>query len=149
MKSDAKIAGRRARTVWFVLIALIALLFTFVVWKSGSMAKTMSAAAASDEQDFSRSAVGSSAKFVLEIAESGSEGKLTGKLLQKKTEEIYMRTATAVTVRSNSQTKIVMGKPADVHAGAVVHVTGIVQKDQVIAADQIVILTGYVKVQSE
>jgi hypothetical protein len=149
MKSDAKIAGRRARTVWFVLIALIALLFTFVVWKSGSMAKTMSAAAASDEQDFSRNAVGSSAKFVLEIAESGSEGKLTGKLLQKKTEEIYMRTATAVTVRSNSQTKIVMGKPADVHAGAVVHVTGIVQKDQVIAADQIVILTGYVKVQSE
>jgi hypothetical protein len=149
MKSDAKIAGRRARTVWFVLIALIALLFTFVVWKSGSMAKTMSAAAASDEQDFSRSAVGSSAKFVLEIAESGTEGKLTGKLLQKKTEEIYMRTATAVTVLSNSQTKIVMGKPADVHAGAVVHVTGIVQKDQVIAADQIVILTGYVKVQSE
>jgi hypothetical protein len=149
MKSDAKIAGRRARTVWFVLIALIALLFTFVVWKSGSMAKTMSAAAASDEQDFSRSAVGSSAKFVLEIAESGSEGKLTGKLLQKKTEEIYMRTAKAVTVQSNSQTKIVMGKPADVHAGAVVHVTGIVQKDQVIAADQIVILTGYVKVQSE
>jgi len=149
MKSDAKIAGRRPRTVWFVLIALIALLFTFVVWKSGSMAKTMSAAAASDEQDFSRNAVGSSAKFVLEIAESGSEGKLTGKLLQKKTEEIYMRTATAVTVRSNSQTKIVMGKPADVHAGAVVHVTGIVQKDQVIAADQIVILTGYVKVQSE
>jgi hypothetical protein len=149
MKSDAKIAGRRARTVWFVLIALVALLFTFVVWKSGSVAKMMSAAAASDEQDFARSAVGSSAKFVLEIAEAGSEGKITGKLLQKKTEEIYTRTATAVTVQSNRQTKIVMGKSADVHAGAVVHVTGTVQKDQVIAADQIVILTGYVKVQSE
>ena len=109
----------------------------------------MSAAAASDEQDFSRSAVGSSAKFVLEIAEASSEGKITGKLLQKKTEEIYTRTATAVTVQSNSQTKIVMGDPVDVHAGAVVHVTGTVQKAQVIAADQIVILTGYVKVQSE
>lgn len=86
---------------------------------------------------------------MLEIAEAGSEGKITGKLLQKKTEEIYMRTAAAVTVQSNRQTKIVMGKPADVHAGAVVHVTGTVQKDHVIAADQIVILTGYVKVQSE
>jgi hypothetical protein len=149
MKSDAKIAGRRARVVWFVLIALVALLFTFVVWKSGSMAKTMSAAAASDEQDFSRSAVGSSAKFVLEIADASSEGKITGKLLQKKTEEIYTRTATAVTVQSNRQTRVVMGKPADVHAGAVVHITGTVQKDQVIAADQIVVLTGYVKVQSE
>jgi hypothetical protein len=149
MKSDTKIAGRQARTVWSVLIALVALLFTFVVWKSGSMAKMMSAAAASDKQAFSRSAVGSSAKFVLEIAEASSEGKITGKLLQKKTEEIYTRTATAVTVQSNSQTKIAMGKPGDVHAGAVVHVTGTVQKDQVIAADQIVILTGYVKVQSE
>ena len=149
MKSDSKMTGRRAPTVWLVLIALVALLFTFVVWKSGSMAKMMSAAAASDEQDFSRSLVGSSAKFVLEIAEASSEGKITGKLLQKKTEEIYTRTATAVTVQSNRQTKIVMGKPADVHAGAVVHVAGTVQKDHVIAADQIVILTGYVKVQSE
>jgi len=151
MKSDSKIAGRRARTVWFVLIALVASLFTFVVWKSGSMAKTMSmsATAASDEQDFSRGAVGSSAKFVLEIAEASSEGKITGKLLQKKTEEIYTRTATEMTVHSNSQTKIVMGKPADVHARAVVHVTGTVQKDHVIVAEQIVVLTGYVKVQSE
>ena len=149
MKSEAKIAGRRARTVWCALIALVALQVTFVVWKSGSMAKMMSVAAASDEQDFARGAVGSSAKFVLGVAEVGSEGKITGKLLQKKTEEIYTRTATAVTVQSNSQTKIVMGKPADVHAGAVVHVTGTVQKDHVIAADQMVILTGYVKVQSE
>jgi hypothetical protein len=149
MKSDAKMADRRARTVRFVLIALVGLLFTFVAWKSGNMAKTMSAAVDSDEQDFSRSAVGSSAKFVLDITEASSEGTITGKLLQKKTEEIYTRTATAVTVRSNSQTKIVMGKPADVHGGAVVHITGTVQKDQVIAADQIVILTRYVKVQSE
>jgi hypothetical protein len=149
MKLDAKIAGRRARTVWFVLIAMVALLFAFVVWKSGGTAKMMSAAAASDEQDFSRSAVGSPAKFVLEIAEASSEGKITGKLLQKKTEEIYTRTATAVTVQSNSQTKTVMGNLADVHAGAVVHVIGTVQKAQVIAADQIVILTGYVKVKSE
>jgi malate/lactate dehydrogenase len=149
MKSDTNIAGRQARTVWFVVIALVALLFAFVVWKSASMAKMMSTAAASDMQDFSRSAVGSSAKFVLEIAEASSEGKIRGKLLRKKTEEIYTRTATAVTAQSNSQTKIVMGNPADVHAGAVVHVTGTVQKDQVIAADQIVILTGYVKVQSE
>jgi hypothetical protein len=52
-------------------------------------------------------------------------------------------------VKFNAQTKIVMGKPADVHAGAIVHVTGTVQKDRVIAAEQIVVLTGYVKVQPE
>jgi hypothetical protein len=149
MKSDSRTAVRRARTGWFVAIALVALLFTFVVWKSGSMAKMMSAAAASDDQDFSRSAVGSSAKFVVEIASASAEGKMTGKLLEKKTEEIYIRTATAVTAQSNRQTKIVMGKAADVHAGAIVHVTGTVQKDQVVAANQIVILTGYVKVPSE
>jgi hypothetical protein len=40
-----------------------------------------------------------------------------------------------------------MGKQADIHQGAVVHVTGNVQEDRSVAAKQIVILTGYVKAQ--
>jgi len=52
-----------------------------------------------------------------------------------------------VTVRWNAQTKIVMGKETDIHAGAIVHVTGTVRNDHAIQAEQVVILTGYVKVQ--
>lgn len=79
--------------------------------------------------------------------ERGADGKITGKLLERKTEEVYARTTTPVTLQSNAQTKMVMGKAADVHSGAVVHVTGTVQKDHSVQAEQIVILTEYVKVQ--
>jgi len=145
MESDNKVEGR-ARVVWGVLIAVVVLLFALAVWKSGATAKMMSAASSS-EQEFSRIAAGSAAKFVAEITEVSAEGKITGRLLQKKTEEVYARTATVAMVQPNEHTKIVMGKPADLRAGAVVHITGTVQKDRAVAAEQIVILTGYIKVQ--
>lgn len=40
-----------------------------------------------------------------------------------------------------------MGKLGDLRAGAVVHVKGTIGDDHHIAAEQIVILTGYVKVR--
>jgi hypothetical protein len=145
MESDNKVV-RRARVGWGILIAVGILLLALAVWKSGATAKMMSAPSSS-EQEFSRSAAGSDAKFVAEITEVSAEGKITGRLLEKKTEEIYARTATVAVVQPNEHTKIVMGKPPDLRAGAVVHVTGMVQKDYAVAAQQIVILTGYIKVQ--
>jgi hypothetical protein len=144
---EANKAEQRVRRVWFAFVVSVVLLFAIVGWRSGSTAKRMATVAASNEQDLSRSAVASEVKLVLEIGEMGAEGKITGNLLQKKTEEIYTRTTTPVTVQSNARTKLVMGKAADVHAGAVVHVSGTVQKDYTIEAEQVVILTGYVKVQ--
>ncbi len=146
MKTSDGAKQGNVRGVWFVLVAVVILLFSLVVWRSGSLAKSMSAAASND-QDYSTSAVGNQTKIVLEIGEAGANGKMTGKLLEKKTEEIYARTTTRVIVEWNAQTKMVMEKVGDVHAGAVVHVTGTVQKDRSIDAEQIVILTGYVKVQ--
>lgn len=136
----------RARRVWLVLIAAVLLLVTLVVWNSARMSVSMSAAA-SDEHQFAQTAPGTSTKIVVEIAASAPEGTLKGKLLQKKTEEIYTRTASSVTLHWNTQTKIVMGKEADIHSGAVLHVTGTVRNDRAIQAEQMVILTGYVKVQ--
>lgn len=136
----------RARRVWFVLIAVVMLLVALAVWNSARMSLSMSTAA-SDEQQFAQTAPGTSTKIAVEISESSPEGTAKGKLLQKKTEEIYTRTASSVNLRWNSQTKIVMGKEADIHPGAVVHVTATVRNDHAIQAEQIVILTGYVKVQ--
>ena len=50
-------------------------------------------------------------------------------------------------MQSNEHTKIVMGNPTDLQAGAVMQVTGTLRKDHAVAAEQIVILTGYVEVQ--
>jgi hypothetical protein len=140
-------ATTRGRVGWFVLIAVMVLLAIFAVWKSASMSKSMSAAAASDEKQVLQSTPGTKTKFVVEIGEPSAEGTIRGKLLEKKTEEIYARTATAVTVQFNAQTNIVMGKKSDIHPGAVVHITGVIKDDRSVQAEQIVILTGYVKIQ--
>lgn len=86
-------------------------------------------------------------KLVVEVEEGDQQGTVRGKLLQKKTEEIYNRTSTEVVVRAGSDTKMVMGSRDDIRKSAVIHVTGTVCPDRSIAAEQIVILTAYVKVQ--
>jgi hypothetical protein len=48
---------------------------------------------------------------------------------------------------SSGDTKFVMGKAEDVRVGAVVHLTGAMQEDRSVAAQQIVILTKYVKIE--
>ena len=45
------------------------------------------------------------------------------------------------------ETGIVMGKAEDIHAGAVIHVTGKTASHRSVRAKQIVILTGYVQVK--
>ena len=47
----------------------------------------------------------------------------------------------------DADTKIVMGKVADIHPGAVIHVSGTVVAGDKIKALQIVILSGYVRAQ--
>ncbi len=79
--------------------------------------------------------------------ETTPDGTFRGKLLEKKTEEVYARTSALVTVQFNAQTKMVMGKPADIHAAAIVHATGTLRADRSLDAEQIVILTGYVRVE--
>ena len=66
---------------------------------------------------------------MVEIGEAVPAGTIKGKLLSKKTEEIYTRTSTPVTAQFDVQTKIVMGKPSDLRAGAIVHVTGTIRGD--------------------
>jgi hypothetical protein len=135
------------RSVWTAILSATVLLAALLVWGSFRSAKLMSTAAASDEDMFIHAAPGDTVKLVLEIEQSSSEGSIRGKLLQKETEKVYLRTNTPVTVQSNSQTKMVMGEQSDIHPAAVVHVTGRLKKDRSVDASQIVILTGYVEIK--
>lgn len=147
MELSSELGTTRARRIWFALIAAVVILCVLAVWKSARTSGTMSAAAASDEWQLSQNTPGTKTKVVVEIRESNPEGTIRGKLLQKKTEEIYTRTTTAVTVLSDSQTKLVMGKRSDLRPAAVVHVIGTIRDDHSIQAAQLVILTGFVQVQ--
>jgi hypothetical protein len=135
------------RSVWTAIFSAMVLLATLLVWGSFRSAKSMSTAAASDEDMFIHASPGDTIKLVLEIGESSTEGSIRGKLLQKETEKVYLRTNTAVTVQSSAQTKMVMGKQSDIHPAAVVQLTGTLKKDRSVDASQIVILTGYIEIK--
>jgi len=138
--------ARSGRKAWVAFIAVVIAVAALGIWRSSNASRSMSAAA-SDEKLVSESTPGSKTKFVMEIDEVTTEKIIRGRLLQKKTDELYTRTGTPVKVQSSEKTSVVMGRPADIKAGAIVHVTGIVQNDHSVQADQIVILTGYIKVQ--
>ncbi|MDQ1408118.1 MAG: hypothetical protein QOG55_3747 [Acidobacteriaceae bacterium] len=137
----------RTPSAWAAILSVIVVITALLVWGSFRSAKSMSTAAASDEDIFIHATPGDVVKVVLEIETASTEGSLRGKLLQKETEKIYRRTNTQVTAQSGAQTKIVMGKQTDIHPAAVVHLTGVLKKDRSVDASQIVILTGYVEIK--
>jgi hypothetical protein len=137
---------RSPRFAWLLLGAVAIGLVLLAAWRSMRMSGDMSAAA-SASQDLEQAKPGTISKAVVEIGEVSSDGTIVGRILKPKSEEMYSRTTALVRVRSDSQTKIVMGKSSDAHAGAVIYITGRVQSDHSLEAQQIVILTGYVKVE--
>jgi hypothetical protein len=137
----------RTPSAWAAILSVIVVITALLVWGSFRSAKSMSTAAASDEDIFIHATPGDVVKVVLEIETASTEGSLRGELLQKETEKIYRRTNTQVTAQSGAQTKIVMGKQTDIHPAAVVHLTGVLKKDRSVDASQIVILTGYVEIK--
>ena len=147
MQQNRERRSTRTLAIWILFVTAAILAAALAVWTSARKAGRMTAAAASNEQQFAQATPGAKIKLVIEITDSAPAGTIRGKLLQKKTETIYVRTPTQVMVRSSAQTKLVMGQQSDVHPGAVVHVTGTAGKDHNIDAEQIVILTGYVQVQ--
>ena len=101
---------------------------------------------AASHAEFAQLKAKDDAKIVIEVAET-AEGRIRGRLLEKNDETHYVRTANPADISWGRDTKIVMGKTEDIHAGAIVHVTGKLASDHSVQAQQIVILTGYVQVK--
>jgi hypothetical protein len=150
MSSQLTHQEQNSRKVWIATIAVIVLIGALFVWRSARIAAAMTTPVSPAAQQLQETPANAPTKLVLEISVSstkGSEGTLRGKLLQKKTEELYTRTATELSIHFTDKTKLVMGKLADLHSAAVIHVTGTAREDKSIDAQQLVILTTYVKVQ--
>jgi hypothetical protein len=144
------IVMKSSRPVWMFTLAGLAALSLIYVWRgAGRMMKMQTQAAGNAE--FAQMKNQDAAKIVIEVAEAtggGSvDGRIRGKLLEKQDETHYARTANVADVTWGKETAIVMGKAEDVHAGAVVHVTGKMAADYSVQAKQIVILSGYVQVK--
>ena len=136
--------------MWIFLLAALAVLSLGFAWRGAGRTMRMHTEAASNEE-FALLKADAETKIVIEVAEvsggGGSEGHLRGKLLEKQDETHYTRTANQAEVTWRKGTALVMGKAEDIHAGAVVHITGKMSTDRSVRATQIVILTGYVQVK--
>jgi hypothetical protein len=141
MRAD-EVSIKSSRLVWvFILAALAVLSLVFV--GAGRMRK-MQTQAASDAV-FAQLKPRDDAKIVVEVTEVVPETRIRGRLLEKQDETRYTRTAKPAEVGWGKDTAIVMGKTSDIHAGAILHVTGKIDSDHRVLARQIVILTGYVQ----
>jgi hypothetical protein len=91
---------------------------------------------------------GSSAKAVVRL-ESVKGNELKGTLLKRQSDTVYLlpseRTPPVIAVLT-SDTSVVMGKPQDIAVGAVIQLGGTIDANHVLQTNQVVILTGYVRV---
>jgi len=140
--------AKRRQSGLVVILALIVglgMVSTFTVARR-SMHMASAMAATTDQTAFAQAAPGSKVQAAVEITAVGAAGSAQGKLLDRERGDLYKRTPAAVKIGYSDATPVVMGKLADLHAGAVVHVKGTIGQDHSVAAEQIVILTQYVQV---
>lgn len=108
--------------------------------------RMMGAAAPQTAQQVAAAAPGSHSNVAVEVTSLSSQAVLIGNLLQKNADGTYSRTGKMVSIQWNA-TKIVMGSSADVKVGAVLQASGVLNANDVLIADQIVILTGSVQLK--
>ena len=135
----------RTTRIWMVLLVALALLSFFAMRRS--LSKAMGMQAETTVGTASQLKPGDEMKVVLELTHVTAADSVEGNVLEKQTETVYRRTGNTLKLSFDAATPVVMGNPTDVHEGAVVHVTAKMADDHMLRAAQIVILTGYVKVQ--
>jgi hypothetical protein len=135
---------RRRRQIWLILAVAVAGLMGWAAWNAALRSGRMSVAVT--PLDTRAVATGAEIKQVVEITALDPAGKVRGVVLEKETETQYRRTATVLVVNQDAGTHIVMGGPADVRVGAVMHVSGLLRDDASVDARKLVILSGMVQI---
>ena len=135
----------KGNPVLALVLAIVSVLSLGYVWSGAGKVMRMRTQSAGNAE-FARLNPHDEANIVIEVSQT-RERRILGTLLEKQTETHYRRTTNPVEVTWTSDTKLVMGNAEDIRTGAVVHVSGTVDSDRSIQAQQLVILTGYVQVK--
>jgi hypothetical protein len=144
--SSGSLNPSRSTRIWIVLLVVLALLSLVAMRRSLGKAMSMKAET-TVTGSLPQLKPGEEAKVVLEVIRVAPYTSVEGNVLDKETETIYRRSSKTIKIAFDASTPVVMGKASDVHEGAVLHSTAKMGDDRVLHAEQIVILTGYVKVQ--
>jgi hypothetical protein len=122
------------------LIAVIAISFYL-----GRM--MMSSSPPQTAQQFALASPGTSMSVVLEITSLPTTTLFEGTLLQRNDDGSYSRTSQHVSVQWQPSQSVTMGKNSDVKVGGILQVQGTLSTNTLLAASQIVVLSGYVQIK--
>ena len=143
---QAQTAHSSATSRWILFFIALATVAGWSAWSVFARARQMRPAAMPPSA-FSARPAGQSSKAVV-FLNKVDDGKLNGALLQRETDTLYRRPADRVGAEVSAEltpdTAVVMGKPQDIVADAVVQVAGTLDRRHVPHTSQVVILTGYV-----
>jgi hypothetical protein len=135
---------------WIIFLAVLAAVAVWAVRNVLVHAQQMSTADTT-ASTFASISPGSSARAVVRL-ESVKGNELKGTLLVRQNDTVYLlpsdRTTPVIAVLT-SDASVVMGKPQDIAVGAVVQLGGTIDAHHVLQTNQVVILTGYVRVFPE
>jgi hypothetical protein len=144
--SSPSLNSSRSNRIWIVLLVALALLAFFAMRRSLGKAMQMNSEPTATAF-IAQVKPGEEAKVVLEVTSVAPAVSVSGNVLEKQSETVYRRTGSTIKIAFDAATPVVMGKASDVQAGAVVHIKAKMGDDHLLHAEQIVVLTGYVKVQ--
>jgi hypothetical protein len=125
----------------FLLVLTLAWSGRDVLSRAGKMKAADTSASA-----FFAMRAGSRTKAVV-LLDTVTGRELKGKLLERETDTVYRKTsasASAIDAVLTPETSVVMGKAENIVSGAIVQISGIVDANHSLQANEIVILTGYV-----
>jgi hypothetical protein len=135
---------------WMIFLVVLACLAAWAIRGVLVRARRMSTADTSG-LFFESIAPGSSAKAVVRLDSVKGE-ELKGTLLEKQSDTVYRvpfkRTAAVIAVLT-PDASVVMGKPQDIAVGAVVQLAGTIDASHIFQTNQVVILTGYVRLSQK
>ena len=82
--------------------------------------------------------------LVCQITSAPANNRMNGVILKENSDGSYSSTGSNVSIQWDPNRSITMGSSQDVHQGAILQVSGLVDAGGVVHAEQIVILTGFV-----
>ena len=145
---DSKPEGISQVLRWVLFLVLLAVAMGWAVRTVRARAATMKTADTSGEA-FQASAAGTGAKVVVRVEQVEGQA-LKATLLERVSDAVYRRPhgdGGMVSAVISPGTPVVMGRAPDIVPGAVVQLVGTLDSHHTLLASQVVILTGYVRVE--
>ena len=130
-----------------VLVLALLVAIAIPIYFAGNI-MNMSGSAPENATQLKSASQGSQATIALEVTSVNANNTLlAGNLLQKNSDGSYTKTQQTDQVQVQNTTSFTMGSSTDMKAGAVLQISGRTGQNNIVNADQIVVLTNVVHVK--